>query len=318
MGEKSETIAAVAALAIFFLAASPLCAQYARQAGRINDEEGNPIAGAEVKFDRVEVSSSRDHQVAKTNDKGFFVITGIRGGRWNITVTAAGYAPHQGMVQVFSSGSNENLNITLVKLKEAPPTEGSRDAAEAMIAEAKRLVDEGKYDEALEIYQNYLAENPKLLAVNLLIGQLHEKKMDYDNAVASYSAVLEQEPDNINALQLKGTALIRKMDYDEAEKCFVRLAELKSDDPNVMYTVGEIMLEGGRTAKAIEYYSRAVELNPAFADAHMKLGYACYGEQRWADAITHFEKFIELVPDRPEVQFVQSDLEICREKLKEK
>ena len=50
----------------------------------------------------------------------------------------------------------------------------------------------------------------------------------------------------------------------------------------------------------------------------MKLGYACYGEQRWADAITHFEKFIELVPDRPEVQFVQSDLEICREKLKEK
>ncbi|HUX05977.1 MAG TPA: tetratricopeptide repeat protein [Acidobacteriota bacterium] len=316
--KKSFLIVAIGILTIILSAASPSFAQYARQAGRVSDEQGNPIAGAEVKFDKVEVTSSRDHQVTTTDDKGLFILTGIRGGRWNIAVTATGYAPYQGVVQVYSYGNNENLNITLVKLEEAPPASGSRDEAESKVEQARQLVEEGKFDEAIELYQNYYAENPQLISINLLIGEVYEKKMDYKSAIASYAKVLEQEPDNLNALRMMGIALIRNKEYDEAEKYFVRLVEIKSDDPIIMYTLGEIMLDGGQTARAIEYYAKAVELNPDFADAHMKLGYACYGEKRWADAIKHFEKFIELAPDRPEVQFVQSDLDICREKLKEK
>jgi len=318
MGEKTAIIAAIAASAIVLLAATPAAAQSARQSGNVFDEQGNPIAGAEVKFDRVKASSSRDHQITKTDAKGSFVITGIRGGSWNVTITAPGYEVYQSTVQVSSFSKNLALNIKLKKLDPSAVGGGAREEAEALVAQADSLIEEGKFNEAIALYQDYLAKNPQLVTINLMIGKAFEKMMDYDSAIAAYAKVLESNPDDYNALLLTGTALIRKMEYGEAEKYFVRLAEIRGDDPNIMYTLGEIMLDGGQTTKAIEYYSKAVELNPDFADAHMKLGYACYGEQRWADAIVHFEKFIELAPDRPETQFVRSDLELCKAKLKEK
>jgi len=184
MGEKTAIIAAIAASAIVLLAATPAAAQSARQSGNVFDEQGNPIAGAEVKFDRVKASSSRDHQITKTDAKGSFVITGIRGGSWNVTITAPGYEVYQSTVQVSSFSKNLALNIKLKKLDPSAVGGGAREEAEALVAQADSLIEEGKFNEAIALYQDYLAKNPQLVTINLMIGKAFEKMMDYDSAIA--------------------------------------------------------------------------------------------------------------------------------------
>ncbi len=301
----------------FLLIATPAAAQRGRIAGSVKDEQGDPIVGIEVKFDNAEPETKYDHKVEKTNDKGEFVFTGMRGGTWILTIAEPGYEPHRQSIRISQFRRNEDVAVVLKKLAETEPETGTRAEAEGMVSEAEQLLAEGKYDEAIALYNQYLEEHPDLYKVHLLIGSAYDKKGDYDNAITSYGKVLEQEPDNINALLGSGNACIRKMDYNKAEEYFVKLAELRSDDPKIMYTVGEIMLGCGQGARAIEYYSKAVELNPNYADALMKLGYAYYGEKQWQNAIDQFEKFIEIAPNRPEVQFIKDDVEKCKQKLAE-
>ena len=299
------------------LIASPAAAQRGRFAGSVKDEQGNPIVGIEVKFDKAEAETKYDNKVEVSDEEGRFVFTGLRGGTWILTVNALGYAPFRQVVQISQFRRNEDIVIVLEKLAEAVPETGAREEAEGMIAEAEELLAEGKHDEAITRYNEYLETHPDLFKIHLLIGNAYEKKGDYDNAVASYGKVLELEPDNFNALLGSGNAFIRKMEYEKAEEFFIKLAELRSDDPKILYTLGEILLDSGQTTKAIEYYAKAVELNPNYADALMKLGYAYYGEKQWQNAIDQFEKFIEIAPNRPEVQFIRDDIEKCKQKLAE-
>jgi len=317
MKKNSLFLVFIAASVAFLLVAAPAAAQRGRIAGTLKDEQGNPLAGIEVKFDNAKPETKYDNKVEVSDEEGRFVFTGLRGGTWILTVNAPGYAPFRQSIQISQFRRNEDTVVVLKKLTEAVPEAGAREEAEGMIAEAEELLAEGKHDEAIALYNEYLEAHPDLYKIHLLIGNAYEQKGDYDNAVASYGKVLELEPDNFNALLGSGNAFIRKMEYEKAEEFFVKLAEVRSDDPKILYTLGEILLDSGQTTKAINYYAKAVELDPEFADAIMKLGYAYYGEKQWQSAIEQFERFIEIAPNRPEVQFIKDDVEKCKQKLAE-
>ncbi len=319
MRNKTIYLSAILFLVILVSFDSPAFSQRrsARQSGIVSDEDGNPISGAEVKMDRVEAGSKYDHKITKTDEEGRFVVSGIRGGDWNVTVTAAGFMPHAQIVNLSSFTRNPELKIRLRKIV-AAEVGMTREEAVAVVDEAKALVEQGKYDEAISLYKDYIEKNPEITQVHNLIGEIYEKKEDYKSAVAEYEIVLAENPEETNALFLAGRMYIKLFEYEKAEEYFLRLAELTPEDSDVMYTLGELMLDKGESEGAIEFYTNAVTLRPDFADAHMKLGYAHYAAQNWAEAIKHFEKFIELAPERPEVQFVQPDIEICKQKLEEK
>ena len=306
----------IAILLVSVLTTLALAQARARQAGIVEDEDGKPIAGATVKFDRVDPGTQFDHQNMVTDETGKFVFAGLRSGPWDLYITAPGFVPHSERVQLTAFGRNPDLTIVLKKVESLPAT-GTRAEAEEMISEAKDLVDQGKHDEALDLYYSYLEENPELVQIRNMIGQVLEEKGDIDGAIEEYEKVLQEMPDDSTTIFLAGKAYINKFDYDKAKELFMRLAELKPDDADTMYTLGELMLDAGDIPKAIEYYSTATTLRPTFADAHMKLGYAYYGEQQWENALKHFEKFVELAPERPEVQFVNPDIEICKQKIAE-
>jgi tetratricopeptide (TPR) repeat protein len=317
MKYKSLYLTLFAAVTALMTISAPALAQRGRLAGTVSDEQGNPVVGAEVKFDNTRAETKYDHKVEKTNDNGRFVFTGLRSGTWVLAVTAPGFAPYSDSVRVSSVSRNEDVTITLIRLEETPPAVGAREEAEEMIGGADQLLAEGKYDEAIALYNEYLKEHQDLFKVYLLIGSAYYKKGDYDKAIEAYQKVLEQEPEDENALLGIGNAYIRKTEYDKAKDYFVKLAGLRSNDPDIMYTLAEIMLDSGQTASAIEYYSKVIELNPKFADAYMKLGYAYYAEKQWQKAVEQLEKFVEIAPDRPEAQFVKDDIVKCKAKLAE-
>lgn len=313
---------AILAAVVFALAAVPAFAQggKARQTGRVIDEGGNPVEGAEVKMDHTAASTGYDHVSMTTGADGTFTFAGMRGGAWIITVTKQGYMPNSTTAQVSSFSRNPDVVVQLQKAEEV--TGGIRDEAEQLVAEADRLIGEGKYDDAIALYENFLQEHldqPGIDRLYLLIGQLYEEKMDYETAIAQYEIYLESNPDDPNGLLTIANALIRKgeqEDIDRAKTYYEKLVTLKGDDPNILYTMGEVMLETLDYESAIQYYSKTIELAPDFADAYFKLGYAYYGTKDWANAKANLEKFVELAPERPEAELAKEDIVKCEEKLK--
>jgi tetratricopeptide (TPR) repeat protein len=321
MSKKYLFLIAILSL-VFVLAGSiPASAQTARQEGYVKDDDGNPIAGAKVVFSRSGRASGVNLKELETDQDGRFVLTGVGGGDWKITVQASGYVPYEQVLQISSFTRNPHLEIILKKLEDIPPAEGSvRDEAENSVAEAEKLESEGKYDEAIAVYDKFMVDHAgteNIFKMNLLIGQLYEKKRDYAAAIEKYKLVVDQAPNDANALLYLGNAYIRNRQYDEAKVYYERLVELQGDNPNILYTMAEMMLDNSNYEGAIEYYNKAIALNPNFGDAHMKLGYAYYGAKQWQNAIDAFEKFLQIAPNRPEAEFVRSDIQACKDKLAE-
>src|SRR3989449_2587130 len=82
-----------------------------------------------------------------------------------------------------------------------PPQSGSSDSA---FAEARRLLQQGKYDEALSQLQGLAAREPNLKGLSHELGVGYYKKGDYLKAVAFLKTAQEEDPNDSEAVQLKG------------------------------------------------------------------------------------------------------------------
>lgn len=76
---------------------------------RVVDSLGGVIVGATVTL----TNSKGEQKVATTNGEGLFVINGLAPGRYNLTVTAPGFAPYQSSDLEVSPARTETLQIEL-------------------------------------------------------------------------------------------------------------------------------------------------------------------------------------------------------------
>jgi tetratricopeptide (TPR) repeat protein len=78
------------------------------------------------------------------------------------------------------------------------------------IAAANTLRDRGQLDQAIAAYEQVRDQNPKLTAMNLIVGGAYRQKASQetnsaarrallDRAIASYTTLLTSEPDHVRA-----------------------------------------------------------------------------------------------------------------------
>ena len=75
--------------------------------------------------------------------------------------------------------------------------------------EATRLLQQGKGDEALSLFNQILKANPKLAEVHFQIGQLMMKALKFDPAVESFRTAAKLKPDNTQIWRGYSEALLR-------------------------------------------------------------------------------------------------------------
>ncbi len=69
---------------------------------------------------------------------------------------------------------------------------------------ARRLSEQGKFDEAIAKLEALAAKHPDLKGVSHELGVTYYKKSDYLKAVASFKKALEEDPKDSEAVQLMG------------------------------------------------------------------------------------------------------------------
>jgi len=275
----------------------------ARLQGLISDEEGKPIASAKVVLELLQTEPVQREAV--TNKDGEWVVIGLGSGNWRITVTAEGYISNS--TRIFVSQLEKNPKVVL-KLKKPAPTDQSviRDETSlGFIDKANELFNEKKYDEALPVLEQFLAQNPIAYQAHVLIGDCYREKGDFEKAIESYNRAIEEAKKDekmgkeitAKGLAAIGDCYIRMQDFDKAQSFFRQSIDTYPENETLAYNVGEIFFSSQKLDEAIQYFTVATQIKPDWAPPYYKLGLVNLNKADYEKAKENFKKFLELEPD---------------------
>ena len=134
----------------------------------------------------------------------------------------------------------------------------------AIVAQARVMVAQGKYDEAIQHIKKFLKEKPKSGDKDSAYYQLasaYIEKGDYDNAEKLLKPVAANEKSAMHdgAIYLMANIAAKKKDYIQTEKLMallVKTAKNRDAKNNALFKLGDIYRRNGNLVKAIDQYRR--------------------------------------------------------------
>jgi Flp pilus assembly protein TadD len=154
----------------------------------------------------------------------------------------------------------------------------------------------GLVDESIVSYRSALALKPDSAQAHLLLGISHAWKGESAAAEDSFRRAVELEPARADAHMNLGSVRETRGDFAEALDRFRKAVELDKKNPLYHFQLGQLYRKLGRDADAAERLREAVRLEPAYQDAWLELGCAQERLGDLRDAMGSFRKAVSLKP----------------------
>ena len=299
---------AVLGIAVAFVAV-PAAAQTGSVRGKVVDAQGNPVDGAKVSIQNIDMSG---HSLeTKTNKKGEYMQVGLQPARYKITVSKGDLTATKETQIHLDMGV---LDFTLapssggaMSKEDAAKQKAKADAMNAAFKEGVDLVNQGKDAEAIAKFQEVIASAPNCAECYSNIGTIQVREKKYDEAEQSYKKAIELKPDFADPYAGLATVYNAQKKSDQALEASKKAAELSSaaaagapgasgGSAPAVFNQGVILWNAGKIPEAQTQFEQAVKLDPNLAEAHYWLGMALVNAGKTADAKTHFEEYLKLAP----------------------
>lgn len=278
--------------------------------GFVYSEDGKPLEGVKVKLYSLRASSGFE---VFTDKKGEWKALWIRGGTWYIDFEKAGYEIKKISIEIKETERNPELEIRLKKVEGLVFAEELKESLE----KGNKLFEEGKYKEALEVFNEIVYKNPDAYIIFMNIGNCYFQMEDYDRAEENYKKVLEKDPKNVNAIISIGNCYINRCNKEEALKWYGKIEFEKINDPIALYNIGNSFYENSQYNEALKYYQKALELKSDFLDARYQSGLTYISLGKFEEALMEFENYIKQDSESERANQVKGFIEYLK-KQKEK
>jgi len=212
-----------------------------------------------------------------------------------------------------------------------PQASGAGQTSEPAVEGARRLVQQGKFDEALAELHTIEAAHPAMKGLAHQFGVTYYKKSDFMNAIASLKKAQQESPDdgeavqllglsyylsghpaeaigpleqvqtwfpiaNVDAAYILGICYIQTKDYPRARTAFAKMFGVAPDSAASYLFTARMLLRQDFGPVAEEYAAKAVSLDAKLPLAHYLLGELDLYHSKVPEAITEFQKELELNP----------------------
>lgn len=127
-------------------------------------------------------------------------------------------------------------------------------------------------------------------------GWVLENEGKYDEALSLYDQALELDSNNYLAYKHRGTVNIRMKNYDQAEREFAKAIDLAPNHASTYYNRGLMYYEMGEYDKSVSDYSRAIELEPHYANALMNRAAAYLKKGDLVKASADYRRYVQFNP----------------------
>ena len=134
--------------------------------------------------------------------------------------------------------------------------------AEPLLALAALHGEAERYDEAMDLYRQYLKAQPHDADVRFLLGHTALLARHYDEAAVAYSEVAAVRPNWAAAHGGLGYALLMTDQPQRAAQCYRRTLELNPDSTVVRYQLARLYAEQGQHRSAIGEFEQLVQREP--------------------------------------------------------
>ncbi len=326
-----KTLTLAASLMLLALLAIPALAQNRVIRGKVTDEGGQPVAGAEIKILGVDVK--REYKV-NTEKKGDYFYMGLPTGVYRVVVRAKGFmADYKENIRPALGGESvvdfqlkpgdptlklpfEMSAQELEKLKEDyKKAEKAREASgevKAAFDAGLKLAAEGKYEEAIVEYKKALEKDPEQAYIQANLADSLAKVGKNDDALAAYQKALSLKPDDAALYTNCGVLLGKMGKLAESQEMFKKAAAVNPGAAaQNFYNLGATLVNSGDAAGAAEAFKQAIAADANYAEAYFQLGLCLSGNQNAIpDAIKALQHYIKIgqKPDQVEVakQLIQA------------
>ena len=211
------------------------------------------------------------------------------------------------------------------------PAPQQADSAEAQLQAARKLSQQGKFNDALSLLQQLQSQKPELKGLSHELGLAYYKKGDYVKAIAELKgAAAENTGDNeatqllglsyylagrpreaipelekvqtwyasanVDASYILGICYIQTKDYAHARGAFARMFNVPADSAASYLFTARMLLRQDFGPVAEEYARKAAAMDPKLPLAHQLLGEWYLYESKIDEAIAEFQKELEINP----------------------
>jgi Flp pilus assembly protein TadD len=186
------------------------------------------------------------------------------------------------------------------------PHESARDHAAAAsrlagepLVRARMLVEQGRVQEAIQLYLGILTVNPSNLKAHNNLGVLFDELKQFDSARDHLEAAVRLEPENVEVLTNLASTLTSLARYEEAEGMLRRAQKVDADDLRVRLAVGVLYFRRGLYAQAETELRWVCARNRENGAAFYYHGEALNRLDRYDEAVQSLQRAATLMPNDP-------------------
>jgi tetratricopeptide (TPR) repeat protein len=228
-----------------------------------------------------------------------------------------------------SSARPQSPQLSQRTLTQAPPS--SSQAGNADFSESRRLLQEGKYTEAIASLQQLSRSHPGMKGLLHELGITYYRSGDYVKAISTLQQAVDEDKDdkeaiqllglahylaghaaeaipllekvqgwypraNIDATYILGVANIQNKNYPEARKAFAHMFDVGTDSAAAYLFTARVLLRQEFDPIAEEYAQKAISLDSKLPLAHFFLGELHLYKSRIPEAIADFQQELAINP----------------------
>lgn len=164
------------------------------------------------------------------------------------------------------------------------------------------LQEEGKLEEAKQLYRQALSFRPEDPEAHFLLGTALEKEGKSAEAVNEFNQALWFKPLQERTHVFLGVILAKQKQYAEAAAHYQTALSLNPESATAHNNLARLLHSQGRPQEAMEHYAAALRLNPRLASAHNNLGILQLQQRQPTEGLAHLRTAVQLKPGDPESQ----------------
>jgi tetratricopeptide (TPR) repeat protein len=265
-----------------------------RVSGKITDESGAPVEGAEVV-----ATMGTGRFATKTNRKGEWALGGLGRGDWAIDFTKEGFEKRS--ISVGVSDSTRLPPIAII-LKKAAAVVDPNAEIKVELEKASHLLKAGKHGDARAVYDALAIKYPEAYQLHALIARTYSADNQHDKAIEHLKIALAKQPDNVEWKLLLGSEQAAAGKADDAKATLASIDESKVTDATPYLNIGISLYNANQTKEAQAYFDKAVTMFPKDGDAYYYRGLTHLQLGNNDAAKADLTKFLELAPAAPEAE----------------
>ena len=177
----------------------------------------------------------------------------------------------------------------------------TKDNAPAEYHYGYALLDEGRFDEAIEHMSKSVQLRPTSLDARRGLGIALLKKGKCDEAIECFNEILERNKDYAAAYYYLAIAAGIQERYEDAIKNLEAALKIDPKYPDAHSRMGAMLLATGKTDEAFLYLNKALQTDSDPTEAYINFGKVYYQLGRYELVIENWTKATRLHPDRTDI-----------------